>query len=75
MASDQPAMSFKKQVKRLLLAMSNGSGVGNWLQNASSEGLKDSQLHMESGDPEVPRRREQPPSRLAALQVPEQVVP
>ena len=44
-ASDQPAMSFKKQVKRLLLAMSNGSGVGNWLQNAgihvSSEGLKD----------------------------------
>ena len=44
-ASDQPAMSFKKQVKRLLLAMSNGSGVGNWLQNAgihvSSKGLKD----------------------------------
>ena len=44
-ASDQPAMSLKKQVKRLLLAMSNGSGVGNWLQNAgihvSSEGLKD----------------------------------
>ena len=35
-ASDQPAISFKKQVKRLLLAMSNGSGVGNWLQNAGS---------------------------------------